>query len=276
MILEMQGTRPLYYFIVAAITQIVLIVAAILLIAPTGLLGHLPWTMISFLLLYNIFISTVVAVIIARDGSADRLAVLKGSGLVLGHLVGLILGGFVGAHYGGVTWAIGGAVILYFIGGWIGSRISLLVGNQLDRTASAALEPPSQIQVRRRKQNTSALFLAGAVIPLVLMVAAVIVRSAGLPITQYPQWLPAARILLALLSIFSIMVPWLRGASWLNRVKKTLPRESVVRLVGLALCLAPAVYGFLLFIAFDLSIAELSLFAAAASIATATWGAGRA
>lgn len=276
MTIEMQSTRPLYYLVVTTITQFILAVAAILLLLPTGLLGRLPLTMIGFLLLYNILIATLVAGILANNGSPDESAILKGGGLVLGHLVGLMLGGFAGAQYGGAIWAICGAVVLYFVVGWIGSRVSLLVAAELDFLTSAALEPQSQIQVRHRNQNTSRLFLYGAVIPLLFMAAAVLVKDSGLPVAQYAGVLPLARILLALLSIFSILIPWLRGAQWLKRANSTLSSEPVVRFVGLSLCLAPAIFGFLLFVAFGMSIAELSLFAATASIATATWGASRA
>jgi hypothetical protein len=56
---------------------------------------------------------------------------------------------------------------------------------------------------------------------------------------------------------------------------KGFSRGSALWLIGLGLSLAPAFYGFLLFVAFDMSIAELSLFAVVASMAATAWGASR-
>ncbi len=272
---EMQSTRPLYYLLVTIITQFILAMGAVIVLLPTGLLDLLPWSMVGFLLVYNILISALVAVILAQRGLSDRVAILKGSGLVLGHLVGLTLGGFVGAKYGGTLWAIAGAVALYFVVGWIGAWVSLLVGNELDRAAAAALEPPSQIQVRHSRLSTPVVFLTGAVIPLLFVVAAVLVETSGVLVTQYPEVLPTARIVLTLLSIFAVIVPWLHPTQWLRHDNAPLLPQPAVRILALSFCLAPAIFGFLLFMAFGMSLAELSLFAAAASIATATWGAGR-
>ncbi len=275
--MEMQETRPMYYLLVTVITQLVLAMGALLVLAPTGLLGQLPLSMLSFLLIYNILIATLVAVILAHNGSPDRSGILKGGGLVLGHLVGLIMGAFAGAHYGGLGWAMGAAIVLYFVVGWLGSQLSAWIGNELDRVNAAALESPSRIQVRHAKPKTSEVFLFGGVIPLLFMAAAVFLKSSGLSTAQYPDALPIARLLLALLSILSILIPWVRRAQWLRQRGHTaiLPQPAG-HLVSIGLCMAPAIFGFLLFVAFGSSLAELSLFAVAASIAATTWAARKA
>jgi hypothetical protein len=269
--LTMQASRPLYYFLVTAITQFVLAVGAMLVLAPTGLLAHLPLELLGGLLAYNVAIATLVAAIVAGNVGGDEQAVQRGAGLLLGHLVGLIVGGVVGGHYGGTLWAIAGAVVLYFVVGWIGSRISLAVGRELESLANSTVEPKSRIQLRTGKTNPSVVFFFGALIPLFLMMAAMLVRQSGLPVAQYSQVLTEARMVLVLLSLVSIVLPRIRRTHW-NKRENTLTHEPMAPVFGLGLSLAPAFYGFLLFVAFGMSAAELSIFSVVAAIATASWG----
>ena len=273
MAVDMQTPRPIRYFLVDTVTQIILCIAALIVLFPIGLLGHLPWSTLGFLLFYNILIATMVAVILAHNGSPDESAIIKGGGVVIGHLVGLLLGAFVGARFYGVAGAIGGAVVLYFVVGRLGSQVSAWVGRGLDHLTAAALEPASQIQIRHGRQNPTTLFLFGAVIPMLSMAGAIFVKSSGLTVVHLQAMLPTARFALALLSIISIVLPRLRYSDWPRGVHAGLFGRSTTRILGIALCLAPAVYGFLLFVAFGLSMAELSLFTVTASIAATTWGA---
>jgi hypothetical protein len=269
MTMEMQVPRPLYYLLVTTITQFILAIGAILIVLLTGLLGRLPWSMIAFLLAYNIIVATLVAVILTNNSLQNKKPVLKGGGLVLGHLVGLIVGGFVGSHYGGAVMAAIGAVALYFVVGWLGSKVSYAVGGELDRLSSAPTESDAEKLIRSAaRRSTNTLFMYGAVIPALFLVAAIFLKSSGLAIAQYPAILPVARILLIAVSLLSVLIPWLRRSRWLGRASN----ESRLDFAGLSLSLAPAICGFLLFVAFGMSIAELGLFAFVAAVATTTWG----
>jgi len=269
--MTMHASRPLYYFLVTIITQFILAIGAMILLVPTGLLASLPLQMLGILMAYNVLVATFVAAIISGQQGQNEESIERGAGLVLGHLVGLVLGGFVGGEYGGPVWAIGGAVICYFVVGWVGSRISLAVGNELDKLSTATYEPQSRIQVRTAKQSPSYLFFYGAVVPLFFMTAAMLVKTSGLPVALSPEVLPTARLVLIGLSLFSIAIPWLRRPEW-QKHTHTLSHEPAVPFVGLGLSLAPAIFGFLLFVGFGISLAELSVFSVAASIATAIWG----
>ncbi len=276
MTLEMQKPGLVYHLLVSLLTQFVLAIAAFLILLPAGLLGRLPLSMIGFLFFYNVIIATLVAVMLTGANSANKHAVVKGGGLVLGHFVGLLLGGFLGLEFGGILWAIGAAALLYFVLGWVGARISLAVAARLDREADPA--SPRDLQTALRlasRPSTSSLFLYGAVIPGLLMAAAVLLRSAGLPFAQYAHVLPTARMVLVVLSLISIAIPWLPRRRVVRR-RGQLSRSSMLWLIGLGLSLAPAFYGFLLFVAFDMSLAELSLFAVVASMAATAWGVSRA
>ncbi len=276
MTLEMQKPGLLYYLLISLLTQCVLAVAAFAILIPAGLLGQLPWSMIGFLFAYNIAIATLVAVMLTNNSSENKHAVIKGGGLVVGHFVGLLVGGFIGLKLGGILWVVGAAALLYFLFGWLGSRISLAVAAQLDREAAPASSRDLATALRyASRPSTSSLFLYGAVIPGLLMASAVLLRSSGLPFAQYSQVLPTARLVLVVLSLISIAIPWLPRRRVVRR-RGTLSRGSMLWLIGLGLSLAPAFYGFLLFVAFDMSLAELSLFAVVASMAATAWGVSRA
>ena len=266
--------RPIYHFLISGITQFVLVIAAAVVLLPTGLLLQLPLAMLGVVLLYNILIATLVAIMLTNNSLENEPAVVKGDGLVLGHLVGLMLGAFLGSMYGGPLWAIAAGAILYFVVGWIGSRISIAAAAELAKLGTPRWESGRDKLVRASLQRKrSAWFVYGAAIPALILVVALFVKVSGWPVGTYASILPIARAVIAVLSLISIMVPWLRRTRWMERRQDSLAHGTVLALVGLALSLAPAFYGFLLYIAFGLSITELVLFALAASIATATWGA---
>ena len=273
---EMRMSRLPYYFLIGLATQFVLGLVAFAILLPAGLLGQLPWRMIGFLLAYNVLIATLVAVMLTNTSEENKPAAVKGGGLLIGHLVGLLLGGFLGLRYGGILWAIGAAAALYFLLGWVGGRISLALGARLDRRAAPASPRDLQTALRLARPTTSSLFLFGAAVPAVLMGAAVLLRSSGLPLAQYPAILPAARAVLTILSLVSIAIPWLRRTQVRPRRGRSFSSGSPLWLIGLALSLAPAFFGFVLFVAFDMSLAELSLFAVSSSMAATLWGASRA
>ncbi len=269
--MEMHASRPLYYFLVTIITQFILAAGAMIILLPTGLLALLPLQMMGALMAYNVAIATSVAAIISGQQGQNERSIQQGAGLVLGHLVGLVLGGFLGSHYGGLAWAIGGAVICYFLVGWIGSLISLAVGGELERLATSSAEPEPRAQVQTEKPSASFLFFYGAVVPLFFMTAAMFVKTSGVHIAPYPHVLPEARIVLIVLSLCSIAIPWVRRTRWLKH-QNALTHEPVAPILGLGLSLAPVIYGFLLFVAFGMSMPELSVFAVVASVAATTWG----
>jgi hypothetical protein len=275
MTLEMQKPRPVYFLLISILTQLVLAIAAFAVLLPAGLLRQLPWSVVGFLFAYNIAIATLMALMLTGNSLDNKHAVIKGDGLVLGHFVGLLLGGFAGMKFGGLAWAIGGAALLYFVFGWVGARISVTVAARLDREAAPRSQLDLQTALRRASRpSTSSLFLYGAVIPGLLMAAAVLLRSSGLPFAQYAYVLPTARTVLVVLSLISIALPWLPRRRVAPR-RGDFSRSSMLWLTGLGLSLAPAFYGFLLFVAFDMSLAELGLFAVVASMAATAYGVSR-
>ena len=146
-----------------------------------------------------------------------------------------------------------------------------MVGSELERLVASSTEPAPRAEAQTIKPTTSFLFFCGAVVPLFFMTAAMMVKTSGVQLAPFSDVLPAARIVLIVLSLFSIALPWLRRTEWLKR-ENALTHAPVAPILGLGLSLAPVFYGFVLFVACGMSVAELSLFAVTASIAATTWG----
>ena len=253
-------------------TEFVLAVGAVTVLLVTGLASQLLSDRIGFLVGYNVVIATLVLLVLANNNGQDKKVILKGGGLVLGHLVGLVLGGLLGLRYGGVAWAIVGAIGLYFIVGQVGSRISFAIGTEVDRLTAPSRKPTYQNTTRLAKPKASFLFTYGAVIPALFMVAAVFLKTSAFTMAQYSGGLSTARVLAVALSLSSIVLAWLLRTAWMTKHRKSLlSRRASTSVTGLVLSLTPAVYGFLLFCAFGISLAELGVFTVTATLASMLW-----
>src|SRR5574341_1226495 len=121
--ITMRLPRPLYYFLITTVTELILVSGAVLILLPTGFLKQLPLGVLAFLLIYKTIIATIVLVIVARNRWQDHLTLIKGGGYLLGRVVGLLLGGILGGRYGGLFWAVVGVITFYMLIGRIGAKI---------------------------------------------------------------------------------------------------------------------------------------------------------
>jgi hypothetical protein len=266
--------RPLYYVLITTITELILVSGAVLILLPTGFLEQLPLRVLGFLLIYKTIIATVVLIIMDRKRWQEHAVIVKGGGLLLGHVVGLLLGGILGGQYGGVFWAIVGVISLYFIVGRIGAKISSAIGIQLDRIFSFTEETESASTIRLARPTRLLMIIYGLVAPALFVLIAIFLSSSGIPSSRYSEELPIARIAVIGVSLFSIFLPWLLQTRWLTKSTISIvSRENATFILGMGLSIAPVVYGFILFIAFGASMIELGLFAVASSLAAILWSA---
>jgi hypothetical protein len=266
--------RPLYYLLITTITELILVSGAVIILLPTGFLRQLPLGVLGFLLVYKTIIATIVLIVIAHNRWQENSVIVKGGGLLLGHVVGLLLGGILGGRYGGVFWAIVGIISLYLIVGRIGAKISSAVGNQLDRLFSLTETTDADSPIQSVRPNPMLLSIYGLVVPILVVAAAIFLRSSAFPVSGYSEALPTARIVIIILSLFSVLLPWLLRSGWMMRPQTgTVSRENAIFILGMGLGVVPVIYGFLLFIAFGASILELGAFALASSVAAIFWSA---
>lgn len=268
----MRLPRLLYYVLITSLTELILVSGAVLILLPTGFLKQLPLGILAALLVYKTLIATVVLIIMARNRWQDRLTLVKGGGYLLGRVVGLLFGGILGGRYGGVLWAIVGAIVLYMLMGRIGAKVSFAIGNQLDRIFSSSEEAGSVSPLQRVRPTRWLLIIYGVIVPATFVIIAMLMNGLAITVIRYSEDLPTARIVVSALTLLSVLFPWLmRNRSITKSTTDAVARENAIFILGLALSVAPVIYGFFLFIAFGASTIELGIFAMVSSLAAIIW-----
>jgi hypothetical protein len=273
---------PLSYFIlVSSLTNLTFLVVGIFILALFSVkLSSILLAILIFLLLWKGALVGLVSWFWYKRANNKEFLV-KFIGIYLGRFFGIFLGGFLVYRIFGrlqQSETIGflvGAFAFYFAGRWIGSKLSVLIGRQLDTAISV---PEMQIAQQAADPKSIRRFVSvgyisyGVLFPLLLVALGFVMEYFEVPIGFLPEFLPISRIIIIGLSIFSIAAPWLLKNRWRNKYKALTPSpESMIYWLGLVFSIVPAMYGFILFFAMGASILELFLYAVASSIAATIW-----
>jgi hypothetical protein len=268
----------LYYLLLSGLTDLAFIVVGIFALALLPLkLANLAILIIIILLLWKGALVGFITWFFQKQSHNKELSV-KFIGLYFGRFFGIIIGGFLGARIAeifGQANIIGfiiGALALYFIGRWTGSKVSITIGKQLDKVVSIKEYQLQDKVLKITPLKRSFLFLFIVILPWLLVVIALLLNYIDIPGSYFVEWLPIARIIVIVLSIFAICYPWLMKKRWFIRfhTSKSSP-ESVISWLGLSLSIVPVVYGMVLFLGMGISIIELCLYAFASSTAAIVW-----
>lgn len=199
-------------------------------------------------------------------------------GNYFGRFFGLLIGGLLGYEFARLihlSIAIGilaGALGFYFVGRMIGSQVSILIGRQLDKIFSVAETPALEKTSLATTLMKISYAGAVAVVPLSLVVTGFLLSNIGFPVDSYVEWLPTARIVVTVFSIFSISLLWLIRRRSLDGLQTGgMPPEVSKYIFGLTVSILPAVYGFILFVVIGATVTELILFALTTSVTTIVW-----
>ncbi len=206
---------------------------------------------------------------------------IKFIGVYLGRFFGIILGGFLGYEIANAlkqSNLIGfviGALAFYFAGRWMGSKISILIGAQLDKFLSIP-EPQATVNIADTKLTSRfasmGFILYGVIFPFLLVIIGLLMNYFEVPIGYLPELLPVSRIVVIVFSVVSISTPWLLKSQWISKYQTMASSpESIVYWLGLVFSIVPAIYGFVLFLAMGASIIEFCFYAVASSIAAIIW-----
>lgn len=265
----------LYYSLVVVITESVLVLGATIILLPTGLLNRLPLAVIGLLLAYKSIIAAIATTFMASKRWGEHLLIARGAGLILGRFVGLVLGGMLGAAIAGVVGGIVGLVLLGFLIGRAGGWISLATGNWIDRLTSPSERLASDANPELAQSSQLGVWIYGVFVPAMFVLVALFLKNYNVISKEADtRWLLTARIVAVVLSIYSILAPWiLRARRELNGPPSSLQLQSAIFLTGTALSIAPALYGVVLFLAFGAPIIDVVVFALISSAATLTWSA---
>jgi hypothetical protein len=272
----------LYYIILSSVTSIVFILAGVIgfIFSSLRITDSFAIIIISALLIWKGAIVGVVTWFFHKNSHKKDFAV-KFIGLYLGRFYGIFIGGFLGARIASLlkqAETIGfivGALAFYFAGRWIGSKISVAIDDQLDKVFSI-LETQEPEKIGNKKSTNRFTFIAfilySVVLPLLFVIIGLLINYFDIPIGYLTELLPISRIIVIVLSIFSICSPWLIKNRWLVIYQSmTTSPESIIYWLGLIFSIIPAVYGFILFIAMGASIIELCFYAVVSSIAAIFW-----
>lgn len=259
-----------YYLLLSSLTNLVFVgFWAFLFFLVPG--AELDTSTASILLFFLILISLLVGYLVhtaQKRGSIDRATGTRFIGMYLGRFFGVILGVYVGDRIADLVGAIAGGVLIYFAGRWVGPEISKLIGHLLDHVLPAADDAGNQA-FRPSPSRRLLLAVYAAVFPILLVLGAVYIRATGITFDVFPTgWLPVARWVVIVISLYSLVLPW-RFRRRMDINPKPIPLIDMFWL-GLAFSVVPVCYGFFLF-TLGASIVELSIFAVVSSLAATYW-----
>jgi hypothetical protein len=268
----------LYFFLISFLTTLVFIMVGIIAVAPFSLKSTATIVIIlSVFLLYKSGIVGLVAWFTERK-SNNKEFLVKFIGRYQGGFFGIIIGGFLGAKIldllGQTNFLgfIAGALGLYFAGRWIGPKVSYNIAGLLEKVAPIRVYQEQEIVIKAMPAKTASQFVFIIALPLAFVIIGLLLSYFEVPIGYMIEYLPIARIIVILLSIFVIIYPWLMKKRWRMKYKSsTSSPDSMVFWLGIPLSVVPAVYGFILFVGVGASFLELCCFALASTIAGIIW-----
>ncbi len=272
----------LYFILVSSLTNLTFLVTGIAFLTLFSVkLSGFGLQIIIFLLLWKGGLVGLVSWLFRKKAN-NKDFLVKFIGIYLGRFFGLLFGGFLGARILSISKQseiigfIVGALAFYFAGRWVGSKVSILIGNKLDKIflIQETQESDNIPVIKLTNKLTSIGFIVyGLILPLLFVIIGLLMIYFKIPISFHNELLPISRIVVIVLSIFSICSPWLIKNHMINKYQaiKSLP-ESVFYWLGLICSIVPVIFGFTLYIAMGASILELFLFAAVSSFSAILWG----
>ncbi len=206
---------------------------------------------------------------------------MKFMGSYLGRYFGLVIGGFLGAQ---ILKLVGqkdllgffiGAIIFYYVGRWVGSMVSIAIAGQVDKMYlfSGLIEPENIVEQKASSALPKISFIIYCIIPIIFVIFGFLIVYFGIQVGWMSEYLSTARFVAIILSIGTIIYPWIMRKRWLLKSAITTAQpESTVYLLGLTASIAPSLYGFTLFIAMGISVTELCVYEVVSMIAIIIWG----
>jgi hypothetical protein len=274
-----QVSPLLYYTLLSGLTNLTFVVFGVVIFALSSLriIDNIIVIVLTILVLWKGFLVGFLIWFFFKKTHNKEFGV-KFIGHYLGRFFGIFIGGFLGlriAHLvrlADITGIIVGALAFYFIGRWIGPKVSIAIGGQLDKLFSFADTPESQKVIEGKSPKSLFLVLFIIIFPLSFVAIGLMMNYFGIPVGYLNDWLPISRIVAIGISIFSICYPWLMRKRWLNKLQHTISSPDLItNSLGLSMSVVPTIYGFYLFFVMGASIIELCLFASASSLAAIIW-----
>jgi hypothetical protein len=262
---------PVYYLLTAGLTNLVFVAfgaIVFILLSPTFKLDTVLIIVILYIIVQKSLIVGYVTYSAHKQGRFDKVSGTRFVGFYFGRFFGLIIGAFIGSQMAKGIGAIIGAITLYFVGRWMGSKIGFFIGHLLDNNLPVA-DMQEKVIAQPSPPKRLFIILYAAIFPLLMVLLGLFFKFNNIQSAEISNdSLSTARIVVVTLSVFSLVAPWL--------IQKSMSRRGIpdsgfnLFWLGLALSVAPVIYGFLLFI-LGASIIELGVFAVTSSLAAIIW-----
>jgi|RhiMetdeSRZDD1v2_1073273.scaffolds.fasta_scaffold113560_4 hypothetical protein len=261
----------LYYLLTAGLTSLVFVAlgtTVFMLFSPVLKLDTILIGAIIFVLVQKSLIVGYVTYSFHKEGRFDKVSGTRVIGFYFGRLFGLLIGAFIGSKIAGGIGTLIGALAFYFVGRWVGFKVGFVIGRLLDKNLPVA-DISENVVAQSSLSKRSFVIAYAAIFPLLMVLLGLFFKFNRIQFpSSSPNTLLTARIIVVVLSLVSLVAPWFIQS---RMSQKQIP-NSMFNLfwLGLALSVAPTIYGFLLFI-LGASILELGVFAFASSLAAIIW-----
>jgi hypothetical protein len=258
----------IYYFLDASLTNLVFVLvgaSVFILVSHSLKLDTILIVIVFFALLLKSLLVGFITYFAQKKSLFDKESGTKFIGFYFGRFFSLIIGGFLGFEIAQGIGAIIGAVSFYFIGRWLGPKVSFLICHLLDSNFSIA-----DISEKVIAKPSLLMVIAYAVIfPWFMVLSALLFKLANIQFADTTAgWLPIARIVVIVISLYSLIAPWF--------LQKLMSKNQMANFffvkfwLGLVVSIIPVICGFMLF-TMGASIIEVGIFAAVSSLAAIIW-----
>jgi len=270
---------PLMYFIlISSFTNLTfLLVGIVLLLIFSVKLLDPVLQIIVFLLLWKGGLVGIFSWFFHKKAN-NKDFLVKFIGIYLGRFFGIFIGGFLGIkmfdviNQSTLIGLIVGALAFYFVGRWTGSKVSILIGKQLDNVFHLPETAKIADTISANRSISIGFILYGVILPFLLVVIGLLMNYFDIPTDYLTELLPISRIVVVVFSIISICYPWLMKNRWRNiHQKMSSSPNTMVYWLGLVFSSVPVIYGFLLFIVMGAPIVELCIYAVVSFISVILW-----
>ncbi|MBN2501218.1 MAG: hypothetical protein JXB38_10600 [Anaerolineales bacterium] len=254
-----------FYTLVSTITSAVFGLIGLLGLLLAGILSVLAAMILAIMYLFlGIIIGLGIGAFAKRLTKEMKV---KGFGLFQGRLAGLFVGGMVGGEIANCIGAVLGALAFYFLGRWMGPKVSCAVANWIERSYIVPEVQPDRVVSKGTGVFPSVFFL---MLPFFFLFVEYMVSYFQIEADFMPEYLTVGRVIAILISALVLGLPWLLKFKARRDIQSDKLHPIDFPFFGVVLSIIPSFYGFILFF-FGASMLEYIPYAAVSVIAGIIW-----
>jgi len=246
MTLEKRTISPIiFYTLISIITAVVFVSLTISTLLLTDFLNDTATYIIAVLFLFKSLVTGLYMTTFGKYSGKEILLKVIGmrNGQMLGFIIGAAIGSIIWKGYGTII----GGLLFYFLGRWVGIKISFFTADLLERVFQI---PENNVDMTSPSEKKKA-FLFNHIyllLPLFFIVITLLLNIFNIQIATISNSLPVARLVIYTLSIVSVAVPWILQYSMEFSPQKYQKTKAYLPQLGGIYSIIPSIFGFFLFI----------------------------